>query len=93
MSKKNETKVLGSGFVDWCNRWVPNALVLAFLLTILVAVLCIIFAGSPVITSTETKMSLIDAWTGGFWNLLEFAMQMALVMLTGYILASAPICK
>lgn len=93
MSKKNGTKVLGSGFVDWCNRWVPNALVLAFLLTILVAILCVIFAGSPLITSTETKMSLIDAWSGGFWNLLTFAMQMALVMLTGYILASAPICK
>lgn len=92
-NEKNKTKVLGSGFVDWCNRWVPNALVLAFLLTILVAVLCIIFAGSPLITSTETKTSLIDAWSGGFWNLLEFAMQMALVMLTGYILASAPICK
>ncbi|MGN0658427.1 MAG: TIGR00366 family protein, partial [Emergencia sp.] len=91
--KEKKDKVLGAGFVDWCNRWIPNALVLAFLLTILVAVLCIIFTDSPLISSTETSTSLVDAWTGGFWNLLTFSMQMALVMLTGYILASAPICK
>ncbi len=93
MKEKTSKRPFGSGFVDWCNRWIPNALVLAFLLTILVAVLCLIFTGSPLIRSTETKTSLVDAWAGGFWNLLTFAMQMALIMLTGYVLASAPIIK
>lgn len=76
-------------FVDGCYRWMPNSIVLVFLLTVLVAVLAVIFCGSPLVTSTETKTSLIDAWNGGFWSLLSFAMQMSLVMLTGYILASA----
>lgn len=92
MGEKKE-RALGSGFINWCNRCIPNALVLAFLLTLLVAVLSVVFVCSPLIVSTETKTSLLDAWTAGFWNLLTFAMQMALVMLTGYVLASAPVVK
>ncbi len=30
---------------------------------------------------------VLDAWGGGFWELLTFSMQMALVMFTGYLLA------
>jgi len=30
------------------------------------------------------------AWGQGFWSLLEFAMQMCLIMMTGYILACSP---
>jgi short-chain fatty acids transporter len=86
-------RTMGDKFVDWCYRWVPSALVLVFLLTILVCILCIIFVQSPIIVSTDTKKSLMDAWTGGFWTLLTFAMQMSLVMLTGYVLASAPLVK
>lgn len=93
MKEKKQQRQMGAGFISWCNRWIPNALVLAFLLTLLVAILCVIFVQSPLITSTETKTSLLDAWTSGFWSLLTFAMQMALVMLTGYVLASAPIVK
>ena len=90
----NTTKrTLTDRFVDGCYRWMPNSLVLVFLLTVLVAVLAVIFCGSPLITSTEDKTSLIDAWNGGFWSLLTFAMQMSLVMLTGYMMASAPIVK
>ena len=91
--REKQQKTMGGGFINWCNRWIPNALVLAFLLTLLVAVLAIIFVHSPIIVSTDEKMSLVDAWAKGFWNLLTFAMQMTLVMLTGYVLASAPIVK
>ncbi|MEA4814262.1 MAG: TIGR00366 family protein [Oscillospiraceae bacterium] len=93
MKQKATKRSITDRFVDGCYRWMPNSLVLVFLLTILVAVLAVIFCGSPLITSTETKKSLVDAWNGGFWNLLTFAMQMSLVMLTGFILASAPVVK
>ena len=91
--KSTTKRSMTDRLVDGCYRWMPNSIVLVFLLTVLVAVLAVIFCGSPLVTSTETKTSLIDAWNGGFWSLLSFAMQMSLVMLTGYILASAPVVK
>src|SRR5699024_10292480 len=36
---------------------------------------------------------MIGDWSGGFWDLLEFAMQMTLVVTTGYILAYTPIVQ
>lgn len=38
-------------------------------------------------------MEMITYWGGGFWDLLEFGMQMSLVVVTGYILASTPLVK
>src|SRR5699024_7369194 len=32
-------------------------------------------------------------WGDGFWDLLEFAMQMSLIVVTGYILANTPTVK
>ena len=32
----------------------------------------------------------VQAWGKGFWILLKFAMQMCLIMMTGYILACSP---
>lgn len=34
---------------------------------------------------------MVQHWSGGFWTLLGFAMQMALIFVTGHALASAPI--
>jgi len=96
MSTETKQKKSGNwqdGFVRFFDFWTPNSLVFVFLLTILVAILALIFCGSPIMTSTETQKSLMDAWTGGFWNLLTFGMQMSLVMLTGYVLASSPPVK
>ena len=91
METERTKKTFGTGFVNWCNKWIPNAMVLALLLTLVVVVLCLILTDSPLITSTETHKSILDSWTGGFWDLLTFSMQMPLVMLTGYVVASAPI--
>ncbi len=38
-------------------------------------------------------MQVVNAWAGGFWNLLSFSMQMAMVVLTGHAMASAPAFK
>ena len=32
---------------------------------------------------------MIQAWGGGFWKLLDFTLQMALVIITGYVVATA----
>ncbi len=38
-------------------------------------------------------MEMIHFWGDGFWGLLEFAMQMVLVLVTGHVLASSPVFK
>lgn len=81
----------GTGFVNLCDKMVPNSMVFVFILTIVVALAALLFTSSPFFISSEANTSVIDSWTKGFWRLLTFAMQMSLVMLTGFVVASAPI--
>lgn len=64
-------------------RTAPDPFVLAVLLTALTFVLVLI------LTST-TPQQAVDAWSGGLWDLLGFAMQMSLILVTGHALASSP---
>lgn len=71
-------------FTKMMARWLPDPLVIAVLLTILVLAMAIGFQGSG-------PLEAIDYWGNGFWDLLSFSMQMTVVLLTGYILARTPI--
>jgi short-chain fatty acids transporter len=74
-------------FTNLVNRFLPDPLVFAILLTIITFVLGI--AMTP-----NSPLDMVKLWGDGFWNLLGFAMQMALVLVTGHALASsAPIKK
>jgi len=65
-------------------RWVPNSFVIACLLTLVTFALVIgVARKSPVDAETY--------WTKGFWELLELTMQLALIVLTGYIVAVSPV--
>ena len=67
-------------------RWLPDAFIFVLVLTIVAALAAVIFeANSPI--------AVIRMWGDGFWKLLEFSMQMLLVLVTGYILASSPPVK
>src|SRR4030042_1243850 len=68
----------------WSTRWVPDAWVIAIILTIVSFFLGIIFTKS-------STYQLIQYWGNGFWVLLSFAMQMCLIIMTGYILATTPL--
>lgn len=71
----------------WTARWVPSAFTIAVLLTALTFALSTLWAGA-------TPLAALKAWGGGFWELLAFSMQMALVMFTGHVLAlSGPVQK
>ena len=37
-----------------------------------------------------SPVELTESWGKGFWDLTSFTMQMALVIVTGYVLASSP---
>jgi len=74
---------LATVMTRWSTRWVPDAYVLAILLTVLASALALAF-------TPATVPQLVEFWGRGFWELLSFSMQMALIIFTGYIVAVAP---
>jgi short-chain fatty acids transporter len=68
----------------WTERWIPDAFIFALLATVLVFVAAMVWTPS-------TPFEVIDAWGGGFWDLIPFTLQMSLIIITGHVLAtSAP---
>lgn len=67
-------------------RWLPEPFIFAILLTFVAALLAM-----PV--CHQTPVEVVEHWGGGVWNLLAFAMQMALVLVCGSALAAAPSIK
>ena len=76
-------KKLSNFFVGMVERWIPDPLVIAALLTALVLVLSVTVADFGVV---ET----VDAWGGSFWSLLRFTGQMILILVFGHALAGTP---
>jgi short-chain fatty acids transporter len=74
---------LALALTAWTERWVPDAFVFALVATILVV-------GAGVIATPSTVPEVVDAWGRGFWELIPFTLQMALVIITGHVLASSP---
>lgn len=72
---------LARRFTDFAERWIPDAFVFALLATVVVFGAGLLVGAGP--------LELTRAWGEGFWELLSFTMQMALVIVTGYVLASA----
>jgi short-chain fatty acids transporter len=67
---------------DWFEKWFPDAFALAL------AVVAIVF-----IASLGAGSSVLDTaqWFGtGFWGLVNFTMQMSMIVVTGYAVATAP---
>ena len=67
-------------------RWLPEPFIFAILLTFVAALVAM-----PV--CHQTPIEVVEHWGGGVWNLLAFAMQMALVLVCGSALAAAPAVK
>ena len=67
-------------------RWLPEPFIFAILLTFAAAILAM-----PI--CRQTPLEVVENWGGGVWNLLAFAMQMALVLVCGSTLAAAPSVK
>ena len=74
-------------------RYLPDPLVFAILLSIIVF-LWGLFVISPEATKgTNGALTMTRFWGSGFWNLLAFTTQMAMIVVTGYALANADIVK
>ncbi len=71
----------------WTERWVPDAFIFALIGTLIVVVAGVAF-------TPASLPQVIDAWGKGFWELIPFTLQMALIIITGYVLAtSRPVGK
>ena len=79
-------KAISRFFTNIVHRFLPDPLIFAIFLTLLVFVLGL--ALTP-----KTPLDMIGLWGDGFWNLLAFSMQMALILVTGHALASSPPVK
>jgi short-chain fatty acids transporter len=71
-------------FVGLAERYLPDAFLFAIVLTLITFVLAAVFV-------TPDILELIGAWYRGLWNILTFALQMALILLTGYVVAQSPL--
>ncbi len=67
----------------WTERWIPSSFVIALVLT------AALFGLAVGLTPTS-PLEVVRAWGDGFWTLLGFAMQMTLVMVSGYAIAVSP---
>ena len=71
-------------------RFVPDPFVLALGLTVLTALLALMFMMSGQNQESENFGTVLDAWwNGGIWTFLKFGMQMCLILVTGFALASS----
>ncbi|MFI0469464.1 short-chain fatty acid transporter [Saccharopolyspora sp. 5N102] len=70
----------------WSERWFPNTLVFALLTVAVVAIAALCIGASPATVSS--------VFGNGFWDLIPFTMQMAMVAIGGYVVAtSRPISR
>lgn len=89
MSTKNNTNAF-KRFTSVCvavmQKYLPDPYIFCALLTFIVCAGTIIF-------TKQSPIAVIGHWTNGFWSLLAFSMQMALVLVTGHTMASSTIFK
>ena len=73
---------IGLRLSEWFEKWFPDAFVLA-LAAVAIVFVASLAAGSTVLDTAQ--------WFGaGFWGLVAFTMQMSMIVVTGYAVATAP---
>lgn len=78
---------LAERFTGWAERFIPDAFVFALLATLLVVV-----AAVATLRREHGALGAIvqtaNIWGTGFWELIPFTLQMALIIITGYVVAT-----
>jgi len=69
--------------VRMVERYLPDAFVLVLMLTL------VVFAAGMLVEG-QSPIAMMTYWGEGFWNLLAFSMQMVLILVTGFVVASTP---
>src|SRR6266852_3370507 len=68
-----------AGFME---RFFPDAFIFALLATA--------FVFGLALSLGHTAGAVCDNWGRGFWSLLTFTLQMAMIIITGFVLAASP---
>ncbi|MFV0440241.1 MAG: TIGR00366 family protein [Lachnospirales bacterium] len=76
-------KKFTNGCVTLVQKYLPDPFLFCIFLTV------IVFAFAIPLTS-QSPLQMINHWGSGFWSLLAFAMQMALVLVLGTAMANSP---
>ncbi len=74
---------VGLALADWSEKWFPDALVFALLGIVVVFVFGLLIGESP-------KKLAIEGGKG-FWVLIPFTMQMVMIIIGGFVMASTPL--
>lgn len=72
--------------VNLVQRYLPDPFLFCIMITFVIFISGIIFTG-------QSPMAMVKHWSSGFWSLLAFSMQMALVLVFGQTMANAPAIK
>ena len=70
--------------VKLVERYLPDPYIFVLLLSIVVFT-------AAVLLQQHSPLQVLQYWGDGFWGLLSFSMQMLLVLVTGFMLASTPL--
>ncbi|MGM8212828.1 short-chain fatty acid transporter [Virgibacillus sp. W0430] len=70
-------------FSKLVQRYLPDAFVIAVLMTVIVL-------GIAIAMNPSEPVQMFQAWGDGFWTYLAFTMQMVILLMTGMTLASVP---
>ena len=77
-------------YLKFIRNILPSPFSIAVLLTVLTFFLALIFTERPENAVTTYPIKILEYWEIGFWELLEFTMQMALILILGHALALTP---
>lgn len=72
--------------VKLVDRYLPDPYIFVLLLTLIVML-------AAIVSEQQAPIDVINYWGDGFWSLLSFSMQMLLVLVAGFMLASSPPIK
>ncbi|MFC6765592.1 short-chain fatty acid transporter [Natrinema soli] len=79
----NVVERLGNRIADIVERWMPSPFLFAIILTYVVFLVGMIVEG-------QGPAEMVQHWYDGFWAFLTFAMQMVLIIMTGFVIAYHP---
>src|SRR3954469_2798058 len=76
---------MGLALANWSERWFPDPLVFAFLGVLVVYALGVVTGDSPTELGIQAGKN--------FWTLVPFTMQMVMIIVGGYVVASTPLVR
>lgn len=69
-------------FTAWAERWYPDAYIFVALVVVVVAAGAMLHGSSPIVVA--------KAFGDGFWSLIVFTLQVSMIAINGYVVATAP---